>query len=95
MNYLIPNGETFTIYYDKTFIPADQLKSVIEVEVLPSGSGILKRDIEGVFYIEPYPEPEPQPVPPEPEPVVDQGAIQLQILINTEMILLNAELSGI
>lgn len=52
MFYLIPKYDTFIVYYDKKYIPENQLEVTIEVEELPTGEGILRRDVNGDFYRE-------------------------------------------
>ncbi len=70
MVWLVPVGDTWMIYLQNPNLP-----NTIELDELPSGSGILKRHEDGTFYYEedavpeqpevnPTPEPEPEPVPP-------------------------------
>ncbi|KGR89154.1 hypothetical protein [Lysinibacillus odysseyi] len=50
MVYLYPTGDTFIIYSDKNSLPKDMLINVIELDELPQGYGILKRNSNGEFY---------------------------------------------
>lgn len=74
MFYLIPKYDTFIVYYDKKYIPENQLEVTIEVEELPTGEGILRRDANGNFYRESV---EHEETPPEP-------TIEEQILTETK-----------
>lgn len=63
MFYLIPKYDTFIVYYDKKYIPENQLEVTIEVEELPEGEGILKRNANGNFYRESVESKEVTPAP--------------------------------
>lgn len=52
MYYLIPTNTTFVVYYEKSFVPESLVNQVLEVETLPEGEGILKRNANGNFYRE-------------------------------------------
>ena len=68
MIYLYPIDETFTVFYVKPNFP-----SLIEIESLPEGEGILRRAKDGTFYYELFPDLTPvEPVEPiEPEQPVE------------------------
>lgn len=59
MIYLYPNGDTFTIYTDLSYLPEEYHAEVIEAESLPEGDGVLRQAVDGSFYFEPFPEPTP------------------------------------
>lgn len=73
MVYLYPNGDTFTIYSDISYLPEEFHSEIIEIDALPEGDGILRRSRDGSVYYEPFLEPVPvepeqpsEPVPVEP-----------------------------
>jgi|GEM_PF-3290553 len=63
MVWLTESGDTFVVHNEDP-----NIDGVIVIESLPEGSGILRRNNEGVFYyekiIDPEIAPEPEPVPP-------------------------------
>lgn len=52
MLYLVPANDSFIIYYKKEYVPKQQESSIIEVQSLPEGHGILKRAEDGSFFYE-------------------------------------------
>lgn len=63
MYYLMPTNTTFVVYYEKNFVPESLVNQVLEVETLPEGEGILKRNANGDFYREAVESKEVTPAP--------------------------------
>ena len=89
MIYLLPSQDTFVIFTELHYVPEDFRKDVIEVESLPEGHGILKRNEEGELY---WYQPQPEP-PVEPQPTLEE--MQMQTLVNTEYLVVMSELSNL
>ncbi|WP_139992810.1 hypothetical protein [Kurthia sp. Dielmo] len=84
MYYLVPTSDTFVVYYDKLFVPASLVNQVIEVETLPEGEGVLKRNASGNFYRESVELEEAPPTPTIEEKILYETQYQT-MLIETSM----------
>lgn len=84
MFYLIPKYDTFIVYYDKKYIPENQLEVTIEVEELPTGEGVIRRDANGNFYRESVEREEAPPTPTIEEKILYETQYQT-MLIETSM----------
>lgn len=84
MYYLVPTSDTFVVYYDKSFVPASLVNQVIEVETLPEGEGVLKRNANGNFYRESAELEEAPPTPTIEEKILYETQYQT-MLIETSM----------
>ena len=80
MLYLYPIGDSFSIFYNKDVLSPELQESLIEIEALPEGEGILRRSEGGEFYYEPFPEPTPEPTP-EPKETIEEKLIRLEQII--------------
>jgi len=67
MIYLYPSGDTFAVFNDKSSIPEKYHNSLIEIDSLPDGYGILKRKEDESFYYETVEHKVPEPMDPAPE----------------------------
>lgn len=82
MYYLVDNMSLniWNIYANIEDIPEKYRDSVVQVESLPGGSGILRRAEDGTFYYEEYPpEPIDPPDPVPPEPTVEQRLERIEL----------------
>lgn len=76
--YAYPNGDgSYALFYDITSIP-EWMRSEIESIIIPSGSGILKKNADGVFYYEKIVPQEPDPEPEKPKLTVEQRLEQIE-----------------
>lgn len=62
MIYLLPRENTFAIFYNAELLPTTE-NEIIEIEKLPSGNGILRRNTNGEFYYESVESKEITPAP--------------------------------
>lgn len=96
MIYLFKNadGESYSITFDGSVLTEELKNEAIQVESLPEGHGILKRNKNGEFYFEEVEQvviTPPEPV--EPKPTLEE--LQTQTLLNTEYLVTMSELSNV
>lgn len=80
MIYLLPREDTFAIFYNAELLPTTE-NEIIEIEKLPSGNGILRRNTNGEFYYELVEEPTPIPTIEERLEAIEQTSAYTQIQV--------------
>lgn len=83
MIYLLPREDTFAIFYNIELLPANE-DEIIEIEKLPSGNGILRRNTNGKFYYDSFEKEETPPEPTIEEKILYETQYQT-MLIETSM----------
>jgi len=78
MIFLVPSGDTFGVFYNMNDIPEHLQNTIIVVDSLPEGYGILRRDTQGNFYYEPFPD---MPTVIEPSETLEEKITRLEATI--------------
>ncbi|MDM5245769.1 hypothetical protein [Lysinibacillus sp. G4S2] len=81
MIFLVPSGDTFGVFYNMNDIPEHLHNTIIVVDSLPEGYGILRRDPQGNFYYEPFPDIPSVIDPPTPFEVLEEKITKLEAII--------------
>lgn len=80
MIFLLPNENTFAVFYDEKFLPTPRPEGVVEVEQLPEGDGVLRINDKGELYREISP---PQIIPSSPQSA-DEPDLLVKIYAETQ-----------
>lgn len=79
MIYLLPREDTFAIFYNAELLPTTE-NEIIEIEKLPSGNGILRRNTNGEFYYDVFEKEEVSADPTVEEQILTESKYQTILL---------------